>query len=383
MKNFLKKRQEKIENIIKKENLILYFYGKEKNRLKKELFYTKNEIFRFQSVPLIIGTFIEKIDDKYAIVSSSSGNYIMSRFISVINKSKFKTNTTVILHKFSNSILNTLGEEIGSDLSILNMKQKSKVNLSDIGGLEFQKQELKEAIELPILKKNLFIKIGIDPPKGVLLYGPPGTGKTLIVKAIAYRNSCAFIRTAGSEFVQKYLGEGPKMVRDLFKLANSYNPSIIFIDEIDAIATKRFDANTGADREVQRILIELLTQMDGFDVNSNTKIIMCTNRVESLDPAILRPGRIDRKIYFPFPNSAEKRYMFSVILSKMNISEDLNIEIFINRKEKLTGAIISAICQEAGIQAIRKNRYRITQKDFEISYRLNVGIKNSIPDYYL
>ena len=173
---------------------------------------------------------------------------------------------------------------------------------------------------------ELYRQIGIDPPRGVLLYGPPGTGKTMIAKAVAAHTDAAFIRVVGSEFVQKYLGEGPRMVRDVFRMARENAPSIVFIDEVDAIATKRYDAQTGADREVQRILIEMLTQMDGFDQSVNVKIIMATNRADTLDPALLRPGRLDRKIEFPQPDRRQKRLVFQACTNKMNLSEELDLE---------------------------------------------------------
>lgn len=220
-----------------------------------------------------------------------------------------------------------------------------------IGGYDIQKQEIREAVELPLTHFDLYKQIGIDPPRGVLLYGvswknqtffyqwtkcvniiyfkklkPPGTGKTMLAKAVAHHTDAAFIRVVGSEFVQKYLGEGPRMVRDVFRLARENAPAIIFIDEVDAIATKRFDAQTGADREVQRILMELLTQMDGFDVSVNVKVIMATNRADTLDPALLRPGRLDRKIEFPVPDRRQKRLIFQVCTSKMNLSEEVDLE---------------------------------------------------------
>eukprot|EP00282_Hemiselmis_andersenii_P020765 CAMPEP_0172041554 /NCGR_PEP_ID=MMETSP1041-20130122/25149_1 /TAXON_ID=464988 /ORGANISM="Hemiselmis andersenii, Strain CCMP439" /LENGTH=256 /DNA_ID=CAMNT_0012699637 /DNA_START=251 /DNA_END=1021 /DNA_ORIENTATION=+ len=250
--------------------------------------------------------------------------------------------------------------------------EKPEVKYSEIGGLELQKEEIREAIEFPLINKNFYEKIGIDLPKGVMLFGPPGTGKTLVVKAVALKTKASFIKTAGSEFVQKYLGEGPKMVRDLFKIARKNSPSIVFIDEIDAIATRRFDAQTGADREVQRILMELLNQMDGFEENKNVRVIMATNRIDTLDPALLRPGRIDRKIGFPLPNRREKRFIFQTLTSNMNLGTDVDLEEFVRKPHKLSGAVISAISQEAGLQAIRRNRFVIMQRDFEIAYGLNV-----------
>jgi 26S proteasome regulatory subunit T3 len=173
----------------------------------------------------------------------------------------------------------------------------------------------------------------------------------------------------GSEFVQKYLGEGPRMVRDVFRLAREHAPSIVFIDEIDAIGTKRFDSQTGADREVQRILLELLNQMDGFDQSTNVKVIMCTNRADTLDPALLRPGRLDRKIEFPNPDRRQKRLIFQACTAKMNLSDEVDLEVFVNRPEKISAAEIAAICLEAGMQAVRNNRYVILQSDMEKGWR--------------
>ncbi|GMF07219.1 unnamed protein product [[Candida] boidinii] len=236
-----------------------------------------------------------------------------------------------------------------------------------------QKQEIREAVELPLTQAELYKQIGIDPPRGVLLYGPPGTGKTMLVKAVANSSTASFIRVVGSEFVQKYLGEGPRMVRDVFRLARENSPSIIFIDEIDAIATKRFDAQTGADREVQRILLELLNQMDGFDQSSSVKVIMATNRADTLDPALLRPGRLDRKIEFPnLRDRRERRLIFSTIANKMSLAPEVDLDSLITRNDPLSGAVIAAIMQEAGLRAVRKNRYVILQNDLEEAYTAQV-----------
>nr|UXY87223.1 26S protease regulatory subunit 6b [Cryptomonas sp.] len=350
--------------------------------LEMQLILIQIEIFRFQSVPLIVGQFLEKIDKKYGIVNSSTGNIYLVKIISTIPEDFLKINTSVVLHRNSNSIINVIDEEVHSGINILTNVNKPSIKYTEIGGLEAQKEEIRESIEFPLTNRSLYDKVGIEAPKGVLLYGPPGTGKTMLVKAVASKTTASFIKAVGSEFVQKYLGEGPRMIRDLFKLAKKNSPAIIFIDEIDAIATKRFDAQTGADREVQRILMELLTQMDGFDQNPGIKVILCTNRIDTLDPAILRPGRIDRKIEFPLPDTREKRFMFQVLTSKMNLSREVNLEYFISKPEKLSGAVICAICQEAGMQAIRKSRYIIIPKDFEIAYYLNVGNNNMLLDFY-
>uniref|UniRef100_A0A452ZW87 AAA+ ATPase domain-containing protein n=2 Tax=Aegilops tauschii subsp. strangulata TaxID=200361 RepID=A0A452ZW87_AEGTS len=253
---------------------------------------------------------------------------------------------------------------------------------SDIGGCGIQKQEIREAVELPLTHHELYKQIGIDPPRGVLLYGPPGTGKTMLAKAVAHHTTAAFIRVVGSEFVQKYLGEGPRMVRDVFRLAKENGPAIIFIDEVDAIATARFDAQTGADREVQRILMELLNQMDGFDQTVNVKVIMATNRADTLDPALLRPGRLDRKIEFPLPDRRQKRLVFQVCTAKMDLSDGVDLEDYVSRPDKISAADMAAICQEAGMHAVRKNRYVILPKDFEKGYRTNVKKPETDFDLY-
>jgi len=348
------------------------FYCDEFKNLQKQLILKQNEIYQFQAVPLVVGQFVEKIDSKRALVNSSNGSNYLVHILSTLEKEKLKPNLSIALHRNSNSIVGIFEDDSDFKINILDPIEKPEVRYSEIGGLEFQKEELREAIEFPLINKNLYEKIGIDLPKGVMLFGPPGTGKTLVVKAVALKTKASFIKTAGSEFVQKYLGEGPKMVRDLFKIARKNSPSIVFIDEIDAIATRRFDAQTGADREVQRILMELLNQMDGFEENKNVRVIMATNRIDTLDPALLRPGRIDRKIGFPLPNRREKRFIFQTLASKMNIGPDVDLEEFIRKPHKLSGAVISAICQEAGLQAIRRNRFIIIQRDFEIAYELNV-----------
>merc|ERR1711988_856537 len=247
---------------------------------------------------------------------------------------------------------------------------------------DVQKQEIKEAVELPLSHFDLYKQIGIDPPRGVLLYGPPGTGKTMLAKAVANHTSASFIAVVGSEFVQKYLGEGPRMVRDVFRLAKENSPAVIFIDEVDAIATKRFDAQTGADREVQRILIELLTQMDGFDQTVNVKVIMATNRQDTLDPALLRPGRLDRKIEFPNPDRRQKRMVMQACTAKMNLGEEVDLEDYVNRPEKISAADLSAICQEAGLQAVRENRYVVLSKDFDKAYRKHTNKNEKEFEFY-
>jgi len=358
-----------------------YIKDEQKN-LKSELIRAQEEVKRIQSVPLVIGQFLEPIDQNSGIAGSTTGSNHVVRILSTIDRELLKPGASVALHRHSNALVDVLPPEADSSIAMLGENEKPDVTYSDIGGLDIQKQEIREAVELPLTHFDLYKQIGIDPPRGVLLYGPPGTGKTMLVKAVAHHTTASFIRVVGSEFVQKYLGEGPRMVRDVFRMAKENSPSIIFIDEIDAIATKRFDAQTGADREVQRILLELLNQMDGFDQTANVKVIMATNRADTLDPALLRPGRLDRKIEFPTPDRRQKRLIFSTITSKMNLSDEVDLEDFVSRPDKLSGAEIASICQEAGMHAVRKNRYVILTKDLEKGYKANVKKSDTDFEFY-
>merc|ERR1711871_1815959 len=352
----------------------------EMKNLKRELIRAKEELRRIQSVPLIIGQFNEMIDVNYAIVNSTAGSTYYVRTLSTLDREKLKPNTSIALHRHSHAVVDILPPE--SDSSVQLVVERPNVTYHDIGGMEMQKQEIREAVELPLTHFELYKQIGIDPPRGVLLYGPPGTGKTMMAKAVANATTASFITMVGSEFVQKYLGEGPRMVRDVFRLARENSPAIVFIDEIDAIATKRFDAQTGADREVQRILLELLNQMDGFDQSTNVKVIMATNRADTLDPALMRPGRLDRKIEFPLPDRRQKRLIFAACTSKMNLSDEVDLEDYVSRPEKVSAAEIAAICAEAGLQAVRKNRYVIIPKDFENGYTKHVKQQDTEFDFY-
>jgi len=343
----------------------------EMRHLQRELLRAKEEITRIQSVPLVIGQFNEMIDANYGIVSSTAGSSYYVRILSTLDRELLKPNTSIALHRHSHSVVDILPPE--SDSTVQLMAEKPDVTYKDIGGMDIQKQEVREAIELPLIQHHLYTQIGIDPPRGVLLYGPPGTGKTMMAKAVANATSATFISMVGSEFVQKYLGEGPRMVRDVFRLAKENSPCIVFIDEVDAIATKRFDAQTGADREVQRILLELLNQMDGFDQTTNVKCIMATNRADTLDPALLRPGRLDRKIEFAEPDRRQKRMVFQAATSLMNLSDEVDLEDYVNRSEKISHADVASICAEAGLQAVRENRYVVLPKDFDQAYKKAVN----------
>lgn len=374
----LKKLEKEYELLTLQEDYI----KDEQRHLKRELVRAQEEVKRIQSVPLVIGQFLEPIDQNVGIVSSTTGSNYVVRILSTLDRELLKASASVALHRHSNALVDILPPEADSSIAILGDGEKPDVTYADVGGLDMQKQEIREAVELPLTQGDLYKQIGIDPPRGVLLYGPPGTGKTMLVKAVANSSTASFIRVNGSEFVQKYLGEGPRMVRDVFRLARENSPSIIFIDEIDAIATKRFDAQTGADREVQRILLELLNQMDGFDQTSSVKVIMATNRADTLDPALLRPGRLDRKIEFPsLRDRRERRLIFSTIASNMSLSPEVDLDSLIIRNDPLSGAIIAAIMQEAGLRAVRKNRYVILQSDLEEAYTAQVKTDSEVDKF--
>merc|ERR1711868_179068 len=331
-----KKLQQQLEFLQVQEEYI----KDEQRNLKKGYLHAQEEVKRIQSVPLVIGQFLEAVDQNTGIVGSTTGSNYYVRILSTLDRELLKPSASVALHKHSNALVDVLPPEADSSISMLGADEKPDVSYADIGGMDMQKQEMREAVELPLTHFDLYKQIGIDPPRGVLMYGPPGWGKTMLAKAVAHHTTASFIRVVGSEFVQKYLGEGPRMVRDVFRLAKENSPAIIFIDEIDAIATKRFDAQTGADREVQRILLELLNQMDGFDQTANVKVNMATNRADTLDPALLRPGRLDRKIEFPnLKDRRERRLIFSTIAGKMSLSPEVDLDSLIVRNDPLSGAV--------------------------------------------
>jgi len=284
--------------------------------------------------------------------------------MSIVDRAQLEPGCTVLLHNKGNQIVGVLSDEADPAVSVMKVEHAPTETYADVGGLEQQIQEIKEAVELPLTHPELYEDIGIKPPKGVILYGEPGTGKTLLAKAVANSTSASFLRVVGSELIQKYLGDGPKLVRELFRVADELAPSIVFIDEIDAVGTKRYDAHSGGEREIQRTMLELLNQLDGFDSLHDVKVIMATNRIDSLDPALIRPGRIDRKIEFPLPDQKTKRRIFQIHTSRMSLSDDVNVEEFVMAKDELSGADIKAMCTEAGLLALRERRMCVTMADF-------------------
>jgi len=257
-----------------------------------------------------------------------------------------------------------LPPKIDPTVTMMTVEEKPDVTYKDVGGNKEQIEKLREVVEMPLLHPERFVALGIDPPKGVLLYGPPATGKTLIARAVANRTDATFIRVIGSELVQKYVGEGARMVRELFQMARSKKACIIFFDEVDAIGGARFDDGAGGDNEVQRTMLELINQLDGFDARGNIKVLMATNRPDTLDPALLRPGRLDRKVEFGLPDLEGRANIFQIHARTMSCAKDIRYELLARLCPNSTGADIRSVCTEAGMFAIRARRKTVTEKDY-------------------
>jgi 26S proteasome regulatory subunit T2 len=342
-------------------------YIKNQEQFRPQEEKTEEELAKVEELrgtPLIVGTLEEIIDDNHAIVSSAVGPEYYVPIMSFVDRDQIQPGCSVLLRDKAMSIVGLLQDEADPMVAVMKVEKAPLETYADIGGLDKQIQEIKESVELPLTHPELYEDMGITPPKGVILYGVPGTGKTLLAKAVANQTSATFLRVVGSELIQKYLGDGPKLVREVFRVAEELAPSIVFIDEIDAVGTKRYDSSSSGEREIQRTMLELLNQLDGFDSRGDVKVIMATNRIESLDPALIRPGRIDRKIEFPLPDIKTKRRIFGIHTGRMKLSEDTNLEEFVLTKDDLSGADIKAICTEAGLMALRERRMMVTQADF-------------------
>ncbi len=346
------------------------------SRMKRENAHLKGELARLRAPPQVIGTVRDILDDGRVSIKSSSGPDFVVHISEGIDKEKLEIGDRVALHRQTLAVLETLPS--AKDPLVMGAEVESKPieTYKDVGGLADELDELRSTIELPMLHPKRFTKIGIEPPKGVLLVGPPGTGKTLMAKAVANATNATFIRLIGSELVQKYIGEGARLVRELFQLAQEKAPSIIFIDELDAVGAKRMDVGTTGDREVQRTLMQLLGELDGFTPRGEVSIMAASNRPDILDEALLRPGRFDRIIKIPLPEEDARMKIIKIHTSKMSVAKGVKYNNIIDETEGFSGADLRALCVEAGMNAIKSRRTQITYKNFtealeKIKNRLN------------
>ncbi|KAG2654725.1 hypothetical protein PVAP13_1NG501800 [Panicum virgatum] len=323
---------------------------------------------------------------KCVVLKTSTRQTIFLPVIGLVDPDKLKPGDLVGVNKDSYLILDTLPSEYDSRVKAMEVDEKPTEDYNDIGGLEKQvftlQMVLVEAIVLPMTHKDRFQKLGIRPPKGVLLYGPPGTGKTLMARACAAQTNATFLKLAGPQLVQMFIGDGAKLVRDAFQLAKEKAPCIIFIDEIDAIGTKRFDSEVSGDREVQRTMLELLNQLDGFSSDERIKVIAATNRADILDPALMRSGRLDRKIEFPHPSEEARARILQIHSRKMNVNPDVNFEELARSTDDFNGAQLKAVCVEAGMLALRRDATEVTHEDFNEGIIQVQAKKKSSLNYY-
>ncbi|KAI9598394.1 P-loop containing nucleoside triphosphate hydrolase protein [Syncephalis fuscata] len=301
---------------------------------------------------------------KCAVVRTSTRQTVFLPMIGLVDPAELKPGDLIGVHKDSYLVLEALPAEYDSRVKAMEVDEKPTEDYTDIGGLDKQIEELVEAIVLPMTQAERFKNLGIRPPKGVLMYGPPGTGKTLLARACAAQTQATFLKLAGPQLVQMFIGDGAKLIRDAFDLAKEKSPAIIFIDELDAVGTKRFDSDKSGDREVQRTMLELLSQLDGFNSDERIKVIAATNRIDILDPALLRSGRLDRKIEFPLPNEEARARIIQIHSRKMTVGSDVNFEELARSCDEFNGAQCKAICVEAGMIALRRGAVELCHEDF-------------------
>jgi proteasome regulatory subunit len=334
----------------------------ENKRLSEEVERLKRELNRLKLPPLLIGSIEDVIDERRVVIRSSTGPSFLVYASEHIPVEKLTVGTRVALNKATLSVISVIPEAYDPTVVAAEISEKPSVTFDDIGALSKQIQEIKEMVELPLLNPEIFRKVGIDPPTGVLLVGAPGTGKTLLAKAVAHNTNATFIRVVASELVRKYIGEGARLVRELFDLAKKKAPSIIFIDELDAIGSRRIDSSTSGDREVQRTLMQLLAEIDGFEPLGNVKLIGATNRPDTLDEALMRPGRFDRIIEIPLPDREGRLEILKIHTKRMNMKE-VDLGKIADITEGFSGADLRAAAVEAGMFAIREGRDFVTMRD--------------------
>jgi proteasome regulatory subunit len=332
----------------------------EVNRLQRE-----NETLKTAS--LYLATVEDLPEDGNAVIKQHGNNQEVLTELSPRLADELEVGDRVAIND-SFSVQRVLNDETDARAQAMEVDESPTVDYEDIGGLEAQLREVREAVEDPLSNPEKFDKVGVEPPSGVLLHGPPGTGKTMLAKAVANQTDATFIKMAGSELVRKFIGEGSRLVRDLFELAEQKEPAIIFIDEIDAVAAKRTDSKTSGDAEVQRTMMQLLSEMDGFDERGDVRIIAATNRFDMLDSAILRPGRFDRLIEVPNPDREARERILEIHAGDMNVAEDVAFAALARDTDGFSGAQLASLATEAGMFAIRDDRREVRREDFDDAY---------------
>nr|KAJ3417893.1 26S protease regulatory subunit 8 [Polyrhizophydium stewartii] len=341
----------------------------QRNQLNAKVRLLREELQLLQEPASHVGEVVKVMGKKKVLVKVNPDGKFVVEIHPLIDIAKLTPTVRVALRHDSYQLYKVLPNKVDPLVSLMMVEKVPDSTYEMIGGLDNQIKEIKEVIELPVKHPELFEALGIAQPKGVLLYGPPGTGKTLLARAVAHHTDCRFIRVSGSELVQKYIGEGSRMVRELFVMAREHAPSIIFMDEIDSIGSSRMESGSsgGGDSEVQRTMLELLNQLDGFEATQSIKVIMATNRIDILDPALLRPGRIDRKIEFPPPNEAARADILKIHSRKMNLTRGIDLRKIAEQMTGASGAEVKGVCTEAGMYALRERRVHVTQEDFEMA----------------
>ena len=354
------------------------FLENECSRLKKRANRLEEELSNLHAPPFVVGHLQDIVNDN-AIVRSSNGTVFLVSINKHIKKSKLIPGARVALNQDNLSIIDVLNDAWDPLISSAEIIESPDISFNDIGGLNEQIKQIRQAIELPIENPAAFDKFGIESPKGILLAGPPGTGKTLLAKAVASSTNATFLGIVGSELAQKYIGEGGRMVRELFDLASQKAPSIIFIDEIDSIGSKRLDSTTSGDREVQRTLMQLLAEMDGFESVKNVKIIAATNRPELLDAALLRSGRFDRIVNLPLPDKDARESILAVHTKNTPLSKNVDLNFISNKTDGFSGAELKSVIVEAAMIAISDNRNKVNKSDIVKSIEIINKKKNESP----
>lgn len=378
-------RRRLLENEIRVMKQEFQRLGHEKQAMEKRIEENLEKIENNRQLPYLVGNVVELLDmdptaeeaedganvdldavrkGKSAVIKTSTRQTIFLPLIGLVDPEKLRPGDLIGVNKDSYLVLDTLPAEYDSRVKAMEVDEKPTETYADIGGLDKQIEELVEAVVWPMKEAEKFKKLGIKPPKGALMYGPPGTGKTLLARACAAQTNATFLKLAGPQLVQMFIGDGAKLVRDCFALAKEKAPAIIFIDELDAVGTKRFDSEKSGDREVQRTMLELLNQLDGFSSDDRVKVLAATNRVDVLDPALLRSGRLDRKIEFPLPNEESRASILKIHSRKMTVEEGVNWQELARSTDEFGGAMLKAVCVEAGMIALRSGKVRVGHEHY-------------------